>query len=54
MSNDVADCKYCDDGLLTEGFELICDRCGMKNEYPVSFESRIDNERYRKRMGYDD
>lgn len=51
MSNDVADCPYCDDGLITAGFEPICDRCGRKTEYPISFESRIDNNRYRKRIG---
>ena len=51
MSNNVADCEYCENGLLVEGFELICDRCGKKNEYPVDFESRIENNRYRKRMG---
>ena len=54
MSNDVANCKYCEVGLLYQGFELICDRCGRKNEYPVSFESRIENNRYRKRMGYEE
>lgn len=54
MSNNVADCEYCEDGLLTEGFELICDRCGRRNEYPVLFEPRIDNNRYRKRIGLEE
>lgn len=51
MSNNVADCEYCEEGLVYEGFSLYCDKCGRKNEYPVCFEPRIDNGRYRKRIG---
>ena len=53
MGNDVANCEYCEEGLLHEGFALFCDRCGHKHEYPINFESRIENNRYRKRMGYE-
>ena len=33
MSNDVASCPYCDDGLIIEGYDPICDRCGKKIEH---------------------
>lgn len=54
MSNDVADCPFCDEGLITEGFEVcVCDRCGksMKYDEMLGFGARIDNNRYRRRNG---
>lgn len=54
MSNDVADCPYCDDGLITEGFDVCrCDRCGKSIKYDemLGFGARIDNNRYRRRNG---
>ena len=45
MSNDVADCPYCDDGLITEGFDVCrCDRCGKSIKYDemLGFGARID------------
>jgi len=57
MSNNVADCPYCEDGLLTEGYEVcICDRCGRRIIYneTLGFETRIDNNRYRKRNGMEE
>ena len=54
MSNDVADCPYCDDGLITDGFDIcVCDRCGrlVKYDEMLGFGARIDNNRYRKRNG---
>ena len=57
MSNDVADCPYCDEGLIVEGFEeCICDKCGrrMKYDETFGFGARIDNNRYRKRNGMEE
>lgn len=56
MSNDVANCPYCDDGLIAEGdYYCRCDRCGkiMKYSEEYGFESRIENNRYRERIGLD-
>lgn len=57
MSNDVADCPYCDDGLLVEGWDVcVCDRCGKEIKYSrcLGFSSRIDNNRYRRRIGIEE
>lgn len=54
MSNDVADCPYCDIGLITAGYETcVCDRCGRTMPYDemLGFGARIDNNRYRRRHG---
>ena len=57
MSNDVADCPYCDDGLITDGYgDTHCDRCGRLVEYSfeLGFGARIDNNRYRRRIGMEE
>ena len=57
MSNDVADCPYCDDGLIVAGFmDCVCDRCGrlVKYDENLGFGARIDNNRYRRRNGMEE
>ena len=56
MSNDVADCPYCDTGWMTDGTEICrCNKCGKEIHCDeLDFESRIDNNRYRKSIGLSD
>ena len=57
MSNDVIECPNCEEGLLQflvgpKGTGFYCDRCNYFTESidECFSESRIDNERYRKRI----
>lgn len=57
MGNDVANCPFCEDGLIVAGFEPVCDQCHQKWDgslEELSFGSRIDNNRYRKRIGLEE